>query len=860
MAEKTFIGNPEDFKNKENQAWAVAQQEAETTPAVAPDTAFSIAQDQFKAWDLSEANKQKLASLVKEKEAWWMNYQDAITATQEQLKWAVAPTQEVKPTNVLPEDKIETLTWAPVWQTPTLTETPTEVKPTETPTPTEKVTDIQTIESNKLINEQEQAKVEAEKKTKALTDFENALKSWASIEDLSKIANANKWYRQDFNNLVKTYFKNSANAKFYNKYSGLWNDALLQEYKSWNIVPWSEQYNLLPEPQRKAFENYLKIDQARNIWDEKAYKEQFATDNNKIISLQDIIKEYNTLFSSDYRKKSEELLNSQDIKGKAQELEDAQTEINGLSKSIKSEAKRIRESMKWAPESFIQARIADATDELEESLTNANITYQTKLATYQSLRENAKTELEIYKYEDTINRENYKLALNMYETKRQELRQDELIELEEQSKIQAEKRQQDWQLALIENERKYEAENKKGVYQTDKDWNLLYIIDWQANTVKWADWKVVWITRVEEYSDTVSKNDDWTISVLRAYNDWRKPQIFNYWVNWQNNLNVNMWAYDIISQLWTEDLWCGEFTNDYVNKWWLVTTEWNKIRVWDSYESKKDYVNNYTPQVWWLAVWNPNPSWKYWENGHIWIVTWYNPETWEVEITDSNYNWDKKVTTHKLNVSEIVNSDWWFVHITKPWVEQDIKWWYTDAQIWVLSSIDTLTPTALKALEEAGLTSSDYWLFKWWWLPPTRTQTLSAKTMINDIDALLTHTNLSDAVWSLDVNTPTLFGKTNDFINKFDSLISNITKDNLWLLKWPMSDKDVAFIKSMSSAINRNTDEETFKENLRKLKAKYTPISQWLAIPDETIQEVDMMSELNNNNTQVNDWKYFNIK
>ena len=104
--------------------------------------------------------------------------------------------------------------------------------------------------------------------------------------------------------------------------------------------------------------------------------------------------------------------------------------------------------------------------------------------------------------------------------------------------------------------------------------------------------------------------------------------------------------------------------------------------------------------------------------------------------------------------------------------------------------------------------------------------------MVDKIDALLNHSNLSDSVWPLDVRTPTVFWATNDFINKYNAFVANLTKDNLWVLKWPMSDKDVQFIKEMSTELNLNTDEQTFKDNLNALKEKYQSIASWKSLND----------------------------
>ena len=179
---------------------------------------------------------------------------------------------------------------------------------------------------------------------------------------------------------------------------------------------------------------------------------------------------------------------------------------------------------------------------------------------------------------------------------------------------------------------------------------------------------------------------------------------------------------------------------------------------------------------------------------------------------------------------------------------------YTDAQLGVMASIDSITPTALKALKEAGLTTSDYGVFKNGGLPPTSSQVASAKSMVDKIDTLLNHSNLTDAVWPFDAATPVFSGKTNDFINKFNSFVANLAKDNLGVLKWPMSDKDVQFVKDMSTTLNRNSDEQSFIDNLNKLKQKYSSIA-WGSTANEATTQKDYFSGNKAENLDYN--KYF---
>ena len=105
----------------------------------------------------------------------------------------------------------------------------------------------------------------------------------------------------------------------------------------------------------------------------------------------------------------------------------------------------------------------------------------------------------------------------------------------------------------------------------------------------------------------------------------------------------------------TRSKWqCGAFVNDYVQK---ITG--HRI-MWDSYASKEKHINSNSPQLWWLAVWNP--GWRYKENGHTWIVIWLEGNN--VIIRDANWKGDEKVMTRKVPIKSILNWNWGFVNFS----------------------------------------------------------------------------------------------------------------------------------------------------------------------------------------------------
>lgn len=589
----------------------------------------------------------------------------------------ITPEPEIIPKpEIIPEQKI-------------VPEPKKEVIPTPTPKPIEKVESAQDIKAKEIANKTaEDAQITVEQE-KSINDFNTAITSW-NLDTARELAISNPSLRWTFNSQVKAFLWDQANIDFFKTYSWMSNEQMFSETKNWNLVVWSEQYKLLPPEQRANFEQYRTQNQAITNVDPKATQKQFDIDNNTTLSLQSLVWDMQKLYSNDLKTKYNELLNSDEINNEAKWLENLQNDISSVDAELEKIEDDVRKEYPTLEESKQNAIIRDRRKNIIREKNSLVNQYNSKLWTYRTLKDNAAQELEFFKWEDQQQKAIYDKSLALYTTERDRMDKWAMIDFEEQSKVRAEERQNSFREKLIEDQRVYDTENKKWVYQTDRDWNLLFIVNWVAEEVKLNDWSVVWITKTEQYTDTVNEMTDWWFEVLRTHSDW-KLEYFTRWVNWEDLLNASMWSSSVISQIPNKNLWCGEFTNQYWAKWELVSkTTWKSVWVWDSYDSKKAFVNSNIPQVWWLAVWNPSVWWKFWENGHIWVVTWYNPNDWTIQITDSNSEGNKKRRTYNINASEILNSDWWFVHMNKPWVEEPkySKWvesWGRQIQRWETS-------------------------------------------------------------------------------------------------------------------------------------------------------------------------------
>ena len=110
---------------------------------------------------------------------------------------------------------------------------------------------------------------------------------------------------------------------------------------------------------------------------------------------------------------------------------------------------------------------------------------------------------------------------------------------------------------------------------------------------------------------------------------------------------------------------------------------------------------------------------------------------------------------------------------------------------------------------------------------PSSEKVDKANSIVTSIDAILNNKNLSKAIGPQSSRVPELIrsGARNDVDAAIDQLIAGIAIENLGLLKGPMSDKDVEFIKQASSGLKKNMSEQGFKDQLKLLQNKFQDIA-----------------------------------
>lgn len=215
--------------------------------------------------------------------------------------------------------------------------------------------------------------------------------------------------------------------------------------------------------------------------------------------------------------------------------------------------------------------------------------------------------------------------------------------------------------------------------------------------------------------------------------------------------------------------------------------------------------------------------------GHVGIVERVNADG-TVDIVESNYS--KPNTVGRRKNVPITSFDGFYAPAGAEAVGGKIQSGYTESQKALMSSLDPakLSSNDLKVLKENGLTSAnlfDYISTNKKALPEESKTEI--QEILNAIDELESSPGKSGAVGfgiqKIGSDGEGWAGtKTASYISKFNSFRDNLAIPLLEKLKGPLSDNDLKFLKSASTALKLNMDEESFDAELQKLKKKYTEI------------------------------------
>ena len=137
------------------------------------------------------------------------------------------------------------------------------------------------------------------------------------------------------------------------------------------------------------------------------------------------------------------------------------------------------------------------------------------------------------------------------------------------------------------------------------------------------------------------------------------------------------------------------------------------------------------------------------------------------------------------------------------------------ADLAYLVELQEKNPTqASKDMKELWYTARDIANYKAGNVPLTDKQKQTSVSVIDDIKDLVTNYDWNDAT-GVHFGMPVIsWTDRADTLQKIDQLVAKMTLPNLGSLKWPMSDKDLAFITKASSNLSAELSDVQFEKNL----------------------------------------------
>ncbi len=525
----------------------------------------------------------------------------------------VTPKPSVKRTKVAAEE-------VPVMEKPTPIESAEDIK--------SKQLDIQAKEDDQITKDQE----------KTINSFTLAVQS-GNLEEARDLAIKNPDLRGVFNSSIRATLWNKSNVEFFSKFNWASNDEMKSAAESGDLVVWSKQYNLLPEEQRRRFEQFNKLNASKRT--------DFASDNANIISLTDLWEKSQWLPSFDLRAKIEEARNNPELLQTRTDLESLQNEINEFDDALESLEDDIIDTNPKLPRSAILALVSRQSKDIIRNKNTKVNQYNAKLGTYKDLKSDIDMELKILQFESSQEKEIYKTNLAIFEKRRGEMREDEKLEFLAENKKIAADNQLIRQKELAEfNSSLRENNNTWGKYIDNGKWDIIYVKDWREVSVLTWLWKSVWTSEDDNYSYQIKTNEDGTHTVFwlpkKGQNifqqtfgaTWEESTSWIKWV-WQGNITSYWWSHDRFEWLDIDgNIW------DPVSLpiWGKVKTMVNHPLYWrtmiisteDWWEIRFSHMDEFFIKVWetltkWSIIWTIGNT------GNVLKLDWNKPSAAELK-------------------------------------------------------------------------------------------------------------------------------------------------------------------------------------------------------------------------------------
>jgi len=544
--------------------------------------------------------------------------------------------------------------------------------------------------------------------------------------------------------------------------------------------------------------------------------------------------------------------NTPEVTAKMADVETKKNAYDALKAKYDDVETQVKADFPWSP--FADSIIADRRKAMFKDLTIASDTYNNALGTLTQLKQDASSLFEA----------NMKLY-------------------QEQVQAQQQKAQQDQQFAqsIALKQMDYAQQQNTPSFQTigDKVYKVQngQITDTGIQAEKWATFQVLGDKVYKIKGDSITEvpwidagkvtSWDFGIQVIGQHFDTNSQTMVNdYWtvdkntgtvtpISQQNNALIQQYPND-----------AGLKNNNPAGLTWGISNNLKQklIDAWVQFSQGTarpanewgSYIQFASPQDWIKAYQIALTTWgsdDIYSRLKQWVWT-TNGDNYASQILTASglTKWAKfsELTQSQLDTlmtNQIKRESPWFYALVTWGQQQPTQvtqpWQYTDEQVALLSSIDKLTADSKKTLAQAWLTATDFAKFNDGQLPPTNKQKEQAQSIINSINNLETHPWFSTAV-GMSLLQPwfTMAGTDKaDFQNQFNSFRDTLVLPNLGQLKWPMSDKDVAFLRNTATALNLSSSEDQFKKNLEELKQKYQSIvdkgTQWTnPLPSNTPQ------------------------
>ena len=775
---------------------------------------------------------------------------------------ATPPTTPIAPTQptVVP---VASVPVAPVVEAPKIVPVKTTPKPVQS---------AQEVESNRLANEANQQSVNAQKEANVTAEFNQMLQSGASQADLVSFVNKNSQFKQQLNSSVRATFTNKANTKFFWQYNGVSNDTMYAAVKNWDVKVWSDQYNMLSEGQRNAFENFKKIKEAPSniiITKEDAFNPKSAENSVDFSSIESIMA---WLFSNDLRDKMNEQRNDTRVTDLEFKLEDLWADLNDFDIEGVTDIKALKDELwnAWNAPASIRAQVSDYN-------ANRGIERMVKVNEYNrvqgqlsSVEKKLATDLEFYKFEDQQNKEKYQFALNMYESRRaegirvEERADDRAFEVEqteeqrkfiieqaqflEDNKRLAVEKQQDYTTQLTNFQNNFAKEilglnqefsreetnmnqaflkaMQQGDLVDDGEGNLVYVKDWKrVNMLSglgkkiwgWVDWDFSFDSYQDKNSNYVSviRNND-TGKVTTQVSDINGDIAGGYFSTlWNGKITSHGGAHDRYEWLDVD----GEIGDPVFApfSWKIVLSEndelyWNTIIVEDAETKERVRFSHLDSSI-------INTIWTEFEQGALIAAVW---NSWNVIA----WKWGdgSHLDIVSYDASGKVRDAWatekylkwlWAKANTQPWFSEDAKSWGENVLNWDAKISDLTGAENVRLKNEV----SSYIAEKNKSKPNDNIVTLKSTLAI--IQSLEDNKWLKAAVGAKWITNLIAGSKASWFKAKLEQLTAVNFMTGIQSMKWMGSLSDAEWQRvgaSVSSISNRDQSEESFNAELLLMK------------------------------------------